>query len=426
MIATRPLRVLLAHPGIDETGARREFPPWGVIFVGQALARSGHVVQVVDWNGEPALETALDRQVIDFRPDILGVTGKWGRAARRAERLFRHAAAHHPAIRRALGGPLAATLPANATIAPLVHAVLPGDGETTLLRWMAAGMPNLRDASPAQDADLGACCLDPAPLFDLAPYVRPAERSDLDVPTLFVSGSRGCVARCSFCYTLAHAPSGLREMPAPLLAHGLRGLYQRYGVTGFYFVDDGLVSRARWRRDFCQELRALDVPLRWGVDLRTAEATSATLGELWQGGCRALYMGFETADDAAHRGMLRKGPTAGGVGGALQRAMAIGFRVRASVVIGWPGESRTAIERTLAAVQAQPGLLVDAFRYNPLPNTPLAAASAPQFGPQHVYTEYGADAPNLSDCSDAYIQSAWERLLALANARNAVAATTLT
>jgi radical SAM superfamily enzyme YgiQ (UPF0313 family) len=415
-----PQQVLLVHPGTEETGQRRDFPPWGIIFVAQALARAGHSVRVVDLNGEPKLETALEQLITEFSPTVLGVTCKWGHAARRAERIFRHSAFQHPTIRRVMGGPLASTLPPDAAIATLVHAILPGDGESALLRWIDMGMPQIRDPVPAQDADLGLCSLDPHPLFDLGPYVRPPDRSDLGVPALYVSGSRGCVAKCSFCYTLAHAPAGLREGPALHLVDGLRRLHHRYGARGFYFVDDGLVSRGDWRRSFCSAVARLDEHLTWGVDLRTAEATPSILEELWNGRCRALYMGLETADDEVHRSLLRKGRTVGGAGTAINRALSMGFRVRASVVLGWPGERQADVERTLSAVEQRPALLIDAFRYNPLPNTPLAAAVAPRLGPQHIYTEYGPGAPNLSDCSDRFLDDAWERLLAIANARSGV------
>lgn len=403
-----PQRVLLLHPGVQEHGRIRDFPPWGILAVAGALGRAGHAVRVVDLNGEPEVERALSAHLEAWDPTVVGVTGKWGHAARRALRVLRAVASTAPSVHRVLGGPLVPVLDPDTELARAAHAQLAGDGETAILRWLQEGMPQTRRTEPAQDADLSRQLLEVSPLFDLSPYVLPPSRSDLGCRTLYVSAARGCDGRCAFCYQRLHAPAGLRTPPVDPLVAELAAVARHHDLSGIYFVDDSLVSRAPWRRSLCHALAAALPDLRWGVDLRTALMTSETLDTLWSGGCRALYTGLETLDPHVRQQVLSKGdpdPLA-----AVDRALDRGFTVRASVVLGWPEETAASIRRTLDAIHARPRLLFDPFLFNPLPRTPLFTRYAPHLGPQHLYTEYAPGAPNLSHTSDEVLLNAWNRL----------------
>jgi radical SAM superfamily enzyme YgiQ (UPF0313 family) len=411
--------VLLLHPGVEEYGHSRLFPPWGAFFVAQALQRQGIPAWVADLNGEPELEPRIEVLLEQLRPAVLGVTGKWGLAARRAARVLHAARERRPECRRVLGGPLASNLPAGSDLARLCHAILPGDGEQALANWIRSGCPDVRVRRAARDADLAAATLDWPKGLDLGPYLRPASASDLGVPTLFVSGARGCDLACRFCYLRGLGSSELRTAPARRLALDLAALNLRYGAEGFYFVDDALVSRARWRAVFCEAVAELDTRLRWGVDLPTVQATQSVLEQLWRGGCRALYMGLETLDDRL-RSRIGKCDPAGRALAAIDGALALGFTVRVSAVLGWPGESAGSCRKTIEAVRARPQLRVDPFVYNPLPGNPLAADVSPAMPSDHLYTDFTPSAPNLSACSDEALYDAWRHLEALKRDRDDV------
>lgn len=416
MAAAAKLRILLVHPGVRECGEYREFPPWGILVVADALRRAGYETHVVDLDGEPELEERVAALVLGITPDLLGVTGKWGHAARRALRLVRTVERVRPEVRRVLGGPLVPFLPENSELARAFHALLPGDGELNLPRWIKAGMPPGRATAPAVIADLSSQRLHLPELLDLSPYVLPAHRSDLAVRTLYVSAARGCDGGCTFCYLQRHRlGAGLITMPVSNLVRELVELQEHHSLGGIYFVDDALVDRSDWRRAFCEALPRSAPRLSWGVDLRTALATEEVLDELWKGGCRALYMGVETVDDDVRSRVLGKADL--NPLDAVDRALARGFAVRVSVVLGWPEETATSVCRTVAEVETRPGLLFDPFLYNTLPGTALACLYAPAFGPEHVYSEYSPGAPNLSDASDSVLIDGWERLWRIKVAR---------
>ena len=73
-------------------------------------------------------------------------------------------------------------------------------------------------------------------------------------------------------------------------------------------------------------------------------------------------------------------------------------QIRASIGIGWPGETEAEIEATLTLVNSVPGLAFDAFRYLPLPGVPLttywsrrdpSGTRALDYVPTSDYSEYG-------------------------------------
>lgn len=418
-------RVLLIHPGpFDQLGLGfygrgRMHPPWGIIYVHHALKRVGIDSWPVDLNGVCDVESAVEGLVSRYRPTVVGLTGKWGRAARRASRIVTRLREVEPGIRLALGGPLASSIPDSHPLSTGVDARLPGDGEIQLPRWIEAGKPDLAGQAwpTSEEADLDEIGLDIGETPDLGEYCLPGDRCDLRTESLYVSAARGCIARCTFCYLRTHYPERFRVVSPLRLVDGLAALQERYDVNGFYFIDDCLISDRTWTRSFCSELRARHLSFLWGVDIRLAEMTLERLREIFLAGCRCLYVGIESFDEEVLR-PLRKGQTLTEGLPGLDLALSMGFTVRASLVIGWPGQSAMSMERTLEGISARPDLLFDAFQYLPLPGTPLAREALAAGTKADVFSEYDASAPNVSAVDDDTLSKYWHRMTALRDRRN--------
>src|ERR1700735_2324381 len=100
----RPHRILLVHPGIYDDLNPSLFPPWGALCVASTIREAGFEVEVADLNGA-AIPEAIQRLVSDYEPDVIGITGKLGLAARRLRAVvdtIRNADNH---IQVAVGGP---------------------------------------------------------------------------------------------------------------------------------------------------------------------------------------------------------------------------------------------------------------------------------------------------------------------------------
>ncbi len=418
---TRSRRLLLIHPGIYDHVNPLSFPPWGVLCVGEMARRSGWDPLVVDLNGlDPGASTLA--LVQDWEPSVVAFTGKVGNAARRMIEAIAAVSGAYPKAKIAVGGPLVSSFPDPAhPIWAKVDALFAGDGEEAFVSWLAAGCPpNSTIPRPAEVSDLDVVGI-PSWWDGLDSYVQPASSwPNMNVPAIHISAARGCTGRCTFCYLNAHRPSRRHRVLSPhRLIHELETLSTRLNVNGFYFVDDCLIDYPPVSMlETCRLLMSLGSPYRFGCDIQLAELEDLELlTAMHQAGFRCLYVGIEAASVAV-RGRLGKRRTHEAVALTVQRAIDLGFAIRASIGIGWPGEDEQEVAATLDLVDAVPALAFDAYRYMPLPNVPLTtlwSRSNPSresaiASPALAFTDYSTNNPNFSDLPDERFEELWAEL----------------
>ncbi|WP_018685858.1 B12-binding domain-containing radical SAM protein [Actinokineospora enzanensis] len=400
-------RVLLAHPGIHDDGNPVAFPPWGVLCLGAALRAAGHEVRALDLNGAD-LAASLDAALADTRPTVVGLTAKQGVGARRFRAAVDHLTAVDPDLPVVAGGPLVSTFPdPEAPIWRGVSALFRGDGEQALVSWLAARPRPAGLIEGHEPPDLDEVGV-PSWWPELSDYVSPGRYwPNMGVPGLHVASARGCTRRCTFCYLNAQYPGArFRYVSAPKLHVDLHTLNDVTGARGFYFVDDCFIDARQVRvRDFCARQIAEGSPFRFGCDaqLTDLDRYPDLLATMHRAGFRALYVGVESAA-AATRGRLAKGSLRRPPAEVLNRAMDLGFVIRASIGIGWPGEGAAQARETLALIDAVPRLAFDAYRYYPLPRTPLGERGAVAAGRARMSAaELSATAfQDYSDHNDGY------------------------
>ncbi|GAA2973238.1 B12-binding domain-containing radical SAM protein [Actinokineospora diospyrosa] len=371
-------QVLLVHPGIYDEVNPLAFPPWGAITIGHAVRAAGHGARVLDLNGaDPA--ASLDAEFAAVRPTVVGVTAKQGVAARRFRAVVDHLARVAPDVPVVAGGPLVSTFPdPRALIWTGVHTLVLGDGEQAMVSWLARRPRPGGLVHGAEPPTLDAVGL-PSWWSGLADYVHPARSwPNMAVPGIHVASARGCTRRCTFCYLNAHYPNArFRYVTAGKLHDDLLELNAVTGARGFYFVDDCFIdARQRRVRDFCARAIADGGGFRFGCDVQLSDLDRypELLALMHRAGFRALYVGIESAS-ARTRLLLAKGRLRGEIADVLNRALDLGFALRASIGIGWPGEDAADARATLDLIDSVPRLAFDAFRYYPLPHTPLGERS---------------------------------------------------
>lgn len=421
-----PSRVLLIHPGIYADQNPMLFPPWGVLCLGATLRRAGLDVEVVDLNGS-LIPESVSRVLANFDPDVVGVTGKLGLGARRFREVVETVGALEPSVRVAAGGPLVASFPdSDHDLWRGVHARFAGDGEDAFLAWLRGGCLTQIDTvhgAPANLDDVGV----PIWWDRLQEYVKPAPFwPNMGVASIHIASARGCTRRCTFCYLRSQYPGvSFRFVSALRLIQDLDELAQSLGVQGFYFVDDCFIDKAEARvREFCAAMLAKGAPYRFGCDLQWPDLENLDLlSRMYAAGFRCFYLGLEAASADVRR-RLGKGRISGLPSVTLQRVIDMGFLVRASVGIGWPGETVEDVERTLTLIDDVPELLFDAYRYLPLPNMPLSDQWAKTATPaalerfQNIqFQDYSEFNSNFSAISDQEYERLWADLVWRQNRR---------
>lgn len=414
-------RVLLVNPGIYDDFNPLCYPPWGVLWVADSLEAAGHRVRVVDANG-PGLESKLQDEMDRFRPTALGITCKLGNGARRARRAIDAANRVAPDVPIVAGGPLVSTFPdLSSVLWQGVDALIIGDGENAVLAWLDDGCRSGLVLGPMV-VDMAEARI-PTSWSGLGQYVmRREDWREMDGPVLHISAARGCTAGCGFCYNRTHTRDmGFRTLRAEHIVAGLQALELVHGVRGFYFVDDCTVdSRRQHIGKLCELLRELDSPYRLGCSMQLADLEDRQLlAQLYGAGFRYFYVGIESAS-ARVRNVLGKRPASPDVADSLARAIDQGFTLQGSIGIGWPTETAEEMRATLDLINAAPELVFDAYRFLPLPGTPLGLSHMPSSAQDvlaRAYQDYSEYGGNYSDTEDEEFGRIWTELCQRQNMR---------
>jgi len=399
------------------------FPPWGAITTATSLRADAIDADVVDLNGRDISE-ALPRLLEDYRPDALGVTGKMGLAAERALQTAAVAKKWDSRIRVVLGGPVVDSFgPEIERRWTDFDAFLPGDGEAGLVEWVTQGCPSgLRPVARFQDLDRAGI---PGWWSALREYVGPAEvRPGLDVPSLHVASSRGCTGNCRFCYLSNPGRArGLEYVSSSRLVSDLELISERFGATGFFFVDDCFLDASGCRLASIEACLSPRSDMRFGCDLQLWQlADQRLLERLATLGFRSFYVGLEAGSTAVCRNLGKRQPVEGKCM-VIRRALDDGFVIRSSVGVGWPGETEEDIADTFDLLTALPEMKIDAFRYTPLPHAPLtddyirAGGSVPSVE-EWPFLDFCFRSRNFSGLPDEVHEAAWESLIAVQDERH--------
>jgi len=163
-----------------------------------------------------------------------------------------------------------------------------------------------------------------------------------------VEASRGCRHTCLFCTYPALGRRTPKDAEAVLadLAAGLDA-----GARLFRFMDSNFTSSPEETERLCARLARARLGARWCCYARPDDlaARPGLAEELARGGCEAVLMGVDSGDDGILRAMGKGYDSATALEG-IRRAKAAGLVTLSNFIIGFPGETRESVDRTLEFV----------------------------------------------------------------------------
>ena len=210
----------------------------------------------------------------------------------------------------------------------------------------------------------------PAGLCD--PADIPAGRRDLlrgterfYATTNAVQATRGCSHGCRYCSITAFHQKTFRVRPLDAVVAEVRQV-----PRDFIFVDDNIIADPAYARRL---FRAL-IPLkkRWVSQCSITIADDPALLELaYHAGCRGLFIGIETLDEANLSGVDKGFNDAAGYRRRIRAIRRQGIGIIAGIIVGMENDDVGVFKRTLRFLQRTG---IDALQLNimtPLPGTPL-------------------------------------------------------
>lgn len=388
------MKVLLVNPDYEiERYMGRHFgrmgwvmPPMGLLYLAAALEREDIEVEVYDAQIEHrSLETALR----EARPDLVGITcatalvGSTLAAARLVKQTLPDTAVAvggvHPTVRPddLVGDPavdIAVRGEGLETIVEICRALDSGDGTT--LRSIAGTSHRLDgelvdNPSRPLEADVDAF---PFPARHLLPMEVYRMSPDLSIrpPMDIVFGAYGCPYDCVFCAAQTVMGGSFRARSLDNIFSEIDRVVAEQRPRTLLMGDDNFVLSKERTLDFCARYheRGYDRTLPWQIATRVDSVDGEILDALAKAGCYLVSFGIESAVGRLLE-TVEKGAEVEQARTAVRLAKKAGLVVRATFILGLPGETRADSEATIRFSRELP---LDQVRFalaTPFPGTRL-------------------------------------------------------
>lgn len=435
----RPPRVLLvsANPNVTMFVS-----PYGLEVIGAALqAELGAEVRIVDPFFPGALDVMLTASILRFKPDVIGINfrnldiayvadieskkilsrtcvpalrsviARLLRAGFRRDRVLLGGTGFSSAPSEILGGfdmPYGVVGPGAQAITEFVRRIVLGTGLDDVPGLVTAA-DNGRPRRPA-DATWDN---------DLIPLWSTPHRDILRERKIFfpLRTTSGCGLRCSYCIEGRSQARRARARPIARVAQELEAIKSQGAVRVMLADGEFNVSYSDTHEQVLELLA--DSELGWRAYCLSTPPSPELLRLMKRSRCEGILLTFDTAADTVLSQIGRPGTVARMVA-ALERYVAAGLPVTASLLFGLPGETDATIAETLALIRSYPNVN---FTYSCgariYPNTPLADRAKSH--PANVYRDDSRDPLGVAVYSEP--GPPWELAAsirgALADVRNA-------
>jgi len=415
--------------------AGQPYPPLGALYAAACARKAGYAVSVFDAmlaESESEWSASLDRvkpSAAVIYEDSFNYLSKMC--------LLRMREAAVTMIRAALARNIPVIVSgSDATDHPDVYLdagarlVVAGEGEVTLVEALdvlsARTTRRLQEVAGLRfrDADGRLRVTAPRPIIrDLESLPRPAwdlidisRYRDIWMQrhgyfSMNVVTTRGCPYHCNWC---AKPIYGQRytARPARDVADEVAWLKASYRPDHLWMADDIFGLKPGWVEEFANRLRELNAVVPFKCLLRADGVTDATVAQLVRAGCHTAWIGAESGSQRVLDAM-EKGTQVAEIHDAARRLHAAGIEVGLFLQFGYPGETMTDIEKTLAMVRdCDPDDIGISISY-PLPGTPFYERVRAQLGAKQNWV----DSDDLAMMYRAeYVPEFYRRLHALVHA----------
>ncbi len=242
--------------------------------------------------------------------------------------------------------------------APEVDVMIVGEPEDSVLALLDLASIDEADRVPAAVVRVGTTIVPnkgrgtfaafpemPFPAWDLLPLDR-YRLPLVTQPYLLVETSRGCPYSCDFCVVPYFHGHKFRERSAKRLVDDIERGHREFGIDYFYLWGDTVTLNQKSFSQFCDELTARNLPVRWLANARADNLQDPAFVErLKRSGCWMLSMGVESASDDTRRDMLKRLEHAK-IAVAFRNLRRVGIKSFGFFIYGYPGDTVASMEKT--------------------------------------------------------------------------------
>lgn len=377
------MKVALLYPEVYDMARfrehRKEFPPFGVLYLAAVILEEGHDITIVKVSPERIVHDLTHFEAVGFS---LASSATYGfmLAARNASVFAEDALIM-------VGGVHCNFYPAESLVDFRAHVAADGESEQTIIEMLdradtkdftgvagclwTDGIRVRREQPRMLMRDIDTLPLPARHLLPAEDFVMSDRLAGTDTRLAHVMFSRGCPFPCSFC---AAGQTRIQYRSGASARTELESLVSNYQIQGFAIVDDNFVVNRSKVADICESIA--DLGLRWSALSRVDTVNSALLHKM-ASGCIEVKYGMESGSETLLKAM-RKNTTRSQITSAVRMAADAGIEAKVFVIHGYPGETAATTDETISLLAELGDSLarVSLFRFVPLPGTQVYANAA--------------------------------------------------
>lgn len=374
----KPRLVIIVPPSPQIPTPGREFllntPIEGITFIATVAKNAGFSVEIVDYRTKPV---PVEELISKSGKHAIFAVATFIDGYDFIEDFIRRIKLADPDNIVILGGPFVSSTPELLMRAlPADFAVL-GEGELTVLELLDALSGKTPEKIPLIDGlayrDKGKVRLtkpraqindlDILPALDFSLW--PTVAKDGRIEKIGVSSSRGCYARCSFCFK---AIPEVRQMTAEKFGRDMAGYVRRYGIKYAYINDLTFVIGRPRTVELCQELKKTGI--RWACSTRVENIDNDLLRLMKDCGCDEIWYGIESVDQKVLNANF-KNITVEKIERAVEMTNNAGIKVMANFIIGLLGETEESLDQMVKFIETKDIIPCSIKYLTPFPGTPV-------------------------------------------------------
>lgn len=371
------MKVALVYPEVYDIAKfgtkRKEFPPFGIIYLAAHLERAGVAVNI--YKVSPDIQSIkLDNyDVVGFSIPS-SVTYPIIRNIR-----YQSTFSGNPLI--LVGGIHASLFPEHTLLDLNVDVVCIGEGENTLLEIIyhlekrdfssIKGICYKKHQIPSRNSPRPLIeSLDSIPfpsrrLLDENDFIMNDRLSDTDLRMTHIMFSRGCPFSCYFC---ASPQKKLQLRSGVNVRTELQKLILDYDIQGFSVVDDNNIVNKNNIIEISNSIS--DLNLKWNSISRVDTIDEEILRSMKAAGCIEIVYGVESGCQKILQSMNKRIKLAKIIN-AIDLAYSLGVKIKIFLIHGFPGENAETTMDTINFLKEIGHKInrVSLFRFVPLPGS---------------------------------------------------------
>ncbi len=356
--------------------------PIGLMYLAAVLQKANYSVEILDAfmmgtgfqkNGETKTIglsfEQISQEITARKPDIVGIAGPFTAQIENAVKTSRVAKEVNPHILTVMGGPHVTLVPQEfLEETKTVDIAVIGEGEFTLLEIVQyfegkKELSTIKGIAYRQDGnvivnphrpfldDLDTLPYPAYDLVDMEQYLSQRKigyRSFQDRAISLIT-SRGCPFNCCFCAVNLHMGRSFRAHSAQYVLNHIQYVVEKYAVKNIFFEDDNLTLDLKRFETICEGITDRKIKIGWETPngVRADCLNLELLKKMKQSGCKSVFVGVESGDQKILDKVICKSLNLKRVVEFAQNSKKIGLKTGAFYIIGFPGETKENMQRTV-------------------------------------------------------------------------------